>query len=377
MTLRLLMTARDAGASFHLIEVARAALAAGDIALEVATQMPASRYFADAGIPHRALPLPAARAPDDASAAALLACADGLVETVRPDAVLCGLSTPGDGGIDEAVIARFAGPSLVLQDFWGEVNAFFGRAADLYLALDEEGVLLPRTRHGREAVAIGSPRHSAYAGRDLPAVRAAMRARIGAGAGTAVLGFFGQALHGLEGYRRTLEAWARAVLAFPGRALAVYRPHPREKPEEAAWTVDRLRALGIATAVLGDCSVEDALLACDVVCSAFSNCTYDTAYLNRFSPEPLATPVSLFFDPQIVDYFHRMVRLDEFPYLKAGLVLPVRNAADLAGAIRHAAGTAARRQYWEAAQRLADPQQAPLRALTEVRRLAARAGAPC
>src|SRR5690606_18822305 len=122
MTRRLLMTARDAGASFHLIEVARAALAAGDIALEVATQMPASRYFADAGIPHRALPLPAARAPDDASAAALLACADGLVETVRPDAVLCGLSTPGDGGIDEAVIARFAGPSLVLQDFWGEVN---------------------------------------------------------------------------------------------------------------------------------------------------------------------------------------------------------------------------------------------------------------
>lgn len=377
MPLSLLMTARDAGASFHLIEIARAAAAAGDIVLDVVTQAPASRYFADAGVPHRPLPLAAAKEPDGPAAAALLAAAREVLAEIRPDAVLCGLSTPGDGGIDEAMQAAFAGPSLVLQDFWGEVNGFFGSTADLYLALDEEGVLLTRSRHGRPAVAIGSPRHSAYAALDLAGLRAAMRRRIGAGPGTAAIGFFGQALHGLDGYRRTLEAWAEAVMHHPEPRLAIYRPHPRETAAEAAWTIERLEALGVRCVVLADCSVEEALLASDVVCSAFSNCTYDVAYLNRFSPVPLATPVSLFFDPQIVDYFHRMVRLDEFPYLKAGLVLPVREAARLPALIREAAGPDAKRRYWQAAQGLADPQAAPQRALDQVRQLVAQARPAC
>lgn len=375
MTLRLLITARDAGAAFHLIEIARAAAAMPDIALTVVTQRPASRYFADAGIAQTILDLQPAHTPTDAAAKALLAEAQTLLDTLRPDAILCGLSTPGDGGIDEAMLAAFTGPSLVLQDFWGETNRFFGRAADLYLTLDEEGQRLTRSRHDLDAVVIGSPRHSAYAAFSIAKIRQDMRRQIGAGDDTAVIGFFGQALHRLGGYRRTLQTWAEAALNQPQPKLTVYRPHPRETESEAVWTSDLFADMGLTCVMLDRCDVEHALLACDVVCSAFSNCTYDVAYLNRFSAVPLATPVSLFFDPEIIDYFHRMVRLDEFPYLKAGLVLPARDAGALADLIATAAGAETRAHYWRAAQSLADPQRAPARALEQVRLAVRRASA--
>ena len=43
-----------------------------------------------------------------------------------------------------------------------------------------------------------------------------------------------------------------------------------------------LYALGVDCICARGWSVEEALLFCDVACSAFSNCTYDAAYLNRF-----------------------------------------------------------------------------------------------
>jgi hypothetical protein len=373
MTLRLLITARDAAAALHLIQVARAAAESADITLDVAAQNPAATYFKSAGITHRYIDLAPVREPAGAAADAMRAAAAGVLAEVRPHVVLSGLTTPGDGGIDEAVVGSFAGPTVTLQDFWGEVNAFFGKAADLHLALDDEGVRLTRARHGLAAVAIGSPRHSAYADLDITAIRKDLRSRLRG----PVIGFFGQALHAIEGYRRTVRAWAEAILRQPGGASAVYRPHPRETAAEADWTTGLLAGIGIECTVLDACPVEHALLACDVVCSAFSNCTYDVAYLNRFSAAPVATPLALFFDPEVVAYFRRMVRLDEFPYLKAGLVLPVREGEQLADLIAEAAGAEAKSRYWHAAQALADPRAAPERALAEVRRMVGRARAAC
>ena len=111
---------------------------------------------------------------------------------------------------------------------------------------------------------------------------------------------------------------------------------------------------------------EHSLLACDVVCSAFSNCTYDVAYLNYFSDKPLISPVALFFDRGIVDYFHRMVRLAEFPYLKAGLVMAVRQEADLAGSLARAATPEEKALSWQRARKLADPAAAPMRVLDAI-----------
>ena len=366
MSVRVLITARDAAAALHLIEVVRAAAGRRELALTIVTQSPASRYFQEAGIEVQALDLPLARERDGTEGKALLAAARDIVARIRPDVVLCGLSTPFDGGIDEAVLATHTGPSLVLQDFWGEANGFFGRRADLYLALDDEAVRLSRERHGVAAIIVGSPRHSAYARLDIPAVRANVRKNLSVAPDATVFGFFGQALHALEGYRRTLIAWAEAVKRVPTPSLTIYRPHPRESRAEVDRTVALLREAGLDSAIFAETDVEHALLACDVVCSAFSNISYDVAYLNRFSETPLIAPVSLFFDADIVQYFRNMVRLAEFPYLKAGLVIPIRKAADLPAQLAFAATPEGKRRCWEGARRLPNPAEAPRRVLDAI-----------
>jgi len=362
----ILITARDPAAALHLIEVARAARERPGIALAAATQEPATTYFRAAGMDSRPVALPAAKRADSVAGRALLDAARTLIAETRPDATLSGLSTPFDGGIDEAVTAVFEGPRFVMQDFWGEANLTLGRPADLYFTLDDEGARMSAQRHGVAAMPVGSPRHSAYAAMNVNAIRAAERARLGIDARTTIAGFFGQALHGLEGYRRTLEVWTEAVLAQRRPTVAFYRPHPRETEAEAQWTFELMQASG-ADALLSDArDVEHALLACDVVCSAFSNCTYDAAYLNHFSREPLITPMALLFDEEIVDYFRRMVRLREFPYLKAGLAKAVRDPDALAAALEQAAGPEDKALYWNRASALANPAETPARILDAI-----------
>jgi hypothetical protein len=360
---RLLITARDAAAALHLIEISRYAAQHGDLDLAVVTQLPATRYFQRAGIGSVTVNIGAARRPDDATGSALLEEARRVLDRYRPDAILCGLSTPFDGGIDEAVQAVHGGPTAVMQDFWGEANTFFGGKADVYLALDEEGVNLTRSRFDLNAVAIGSPRHAAYAHIDIIGARNEARASVGLAADSQVIGFFGQALHNLEGYIRTLRAWVAATNGLPRSVRRAFRPHPRQSEKERELTISLLRDFGIDCILLDHPDVERSLLVCDVVCSAFSNCTYDVAYLNYFSPYPIITPVSLFFDTEIVDYFRKMVRLDEFPYLKAGLVLSVDHAHDLEEVLSLALTDDVKTRYWSAAKHLANPAEAPRRAL--------------
>ena len=364
----LLITARDAAAALHLIEVAKVAPDRKDLQLEIVAQLPAARYFQAADIAVRKTSLPGAVKAGSSEAEALLAEADRILAEIRPDCVLCGLSTPFDAGIDEAILARFKGPSFVMQDFWGEANLILGCPADTYLSLDEEGVRLSSKRHGLNAEVVGSPRHSAYGKLDVARERKIARARLKTNEATTVIGFFGQALHHLGGYRRTLREWANAVKEFPGACLPVYRAHPRESEADRRWTRDALLDMGLKVRMSEEKDVEHSLLSCDVACSAFSNCTYDVAYLNYFSREPLITPLSLFFDEEIVAYFQKMVKLSEFPYLKSGLVEDVRSASDLDESLRNAAQPETKLRYWQAAQRLHNPIEAPQKVLDRVLR---------
>lgn len=366
MKKRLLITARDAAAALHLIEVVKVARARDDLVLEIATQFPAAGFFRSADIPVTIVDLPTSKHSDTEEAKLLLAEADRILSEFRPNSVLCGLSTPFDAGIDEAVLASFKGPSFVMQDFWGEANLILGRAADMYLSLDEEGVRLSQERHGLQAEVVGSPRHSAYGKLDLQGDRNRTRAKLGADDGQTVIGFFGQGLHHINGYRRTICEWAHAVKQFVPHCIPVYRPHPRESHDDCRWTRNALLEFGLNVRLSEEKDVEHALLGCDVVCSAFSNCTYDVAYLNYFSQHPIITPVSLFFDEEIIRYFRQMVRLSEFPYLKAGLVEEVKAVSDLAESLRSAALPQTKLRYWQAAQRLHSPIAAPGKVLERV-----------
>ena len=367
MTIDLLITARDAASTLSLIEIARAALADDTWRVSIHAQAPAYRFFREAGLSAIEVDLPAASEAEGRAAAALLARAEALLEEEGPTVVLVGLSTPVDGGIDEAVLARSQVPTFVTQDFWGESNAFFGRGADCSLALDEAAVRLTHLRHGAEAVAIGSPRHAPYAALDVKALRCSSRGDLGIEETSIVVGFFGQAMHFRPGYSRTVRAWAEAVGRGRESTVALYRPHPRESDADVADTLAIFAEADLETRLARQRTVEETLLACDVVCSAFSLCNFDAAYLNRFASEPMIVPLTLMLDGELAAYCRDHFHLQEFPHLSSGLGLAVREGEDLAGALGVASSPDTRERVWRAARALPDPAGAAGRALAVIR----------
>ncbi len=374
MTIRLLITARDAAAALHLTQVALAARGDARFQIEIAAQEPAARYFREAGLPVRNVEALAARDASAAQAAPLRALARQLLADLRPDLALTGLSTPFDAGLDEAVLVESAVPTVLFQDFWGEQNLLLGRGAQHVLAVDDEAAHLNRQRFGIESVVVGSARHAVY--RDV--VRAQSRARLRAALGVAddagLIGFFGQALHHLPGYRRTVEAFVAAVAALPGAPMRVLvRPHPREDQRQREATQALFAGSGVAVVHAREGTVEDALAACDVSCSLFSTCTYDAAYLNRFADAPVTVPISMLFDPEIVRYCAQHVNFETFPYHRAGVVLAVHEQAALGAALADALQPATRAAVWRRAhETLPDPVLAPARALDAIAAIAAR-----
>lgn len=358
----LLVSARDPAAAFQLAAFCKAARGDPRFRLVVAAQQPALDLLRAHGVESRALPFVYARDPDGAEAHALLALADEVLADARPDVVLCGLSSPGEGGIDEALLARRQVPAFVMQDFWGEQNDFFGRGPDAVFVLDEVAARLSRARHGTPAVVSGSPRHGEYRRIDIAGTRRAVRERFGIAPGAAVVGLFGQHLHDRPGYRRTLAAWAEAGLALPRGTRFLYRPHPRELPEERAQTRSWLQDAGLEAGILEAESTEESLVACDAACTVFSNCAYDAAYLNYFSASPLVTPMMLLFDGEMASLYASLAHLDDLPYLSQGLVAAVRDRAALGSALREAIGEPGKARTWRAARSsLPDPSLAASR----------------
>ena len=372
MPIRLLITARDAAAALHLVQVARAGLRDPRFEIRVAVQPPASEIFESAAIAAVTIDLPPAKLAQSAEAAALRAAARALLDEFRPDAVLVGLSTPFDAGLDEAVLAESTVPSLLFQDFWGEQNLILGRGADFILVLDAEAAARNRARYDVGSTIVGSARHAGYAALDIAGVRAAVRRRIGAGPNDAVVGFFGQALHSMAGYRRTVQCFVSCLRDLPHVRHVVLRPHPREDAEQRAETERVFVDAGLPVVLLADGPVEQALLACNVVVSVFSTCTFDTAYLNRFSTEPVAVPISLLFDQEIAAYCAQHGNYLEFQYHTLGIVKPVYDIDQLAPTMTAATQAATCRDAWLRAHlHLPDPARAPGLVLDCVARVSA------
>ena len=348
----LLVCARDAGAAGHLSAVIQRALEAPDIivmphagpaavdAMQSATRLPAIE-FPGLGV----------RSPRAVDAAALFDMARRIVEKVEPDAVLVGLSGP-DAGLDEALLRVCRDvPTLAFQDFWGDVNLTLGEPADVYLVMDEEAARLSREMHGVEAAVVGGPKYARYSELDLPGE--------GAGAGARphpVIGFCGQPLGDGAGYRRTLAHLGRAVAEHVPSARVVYGPHPREAADLQGEAMQTLLDRHERCRLDADGPVEDFLLRCDVLCSAFSTCSTDLLYLNRFSTSPLAVPLHLLVDQEVRDRFRAWTGLEHHPLAALGLERTVENAADLGGALRQALSAEVRAATWrDARATLPDP----------------------
>ena len=104
--------------------------------VEVAAQPPASAIFAGHGFDVRPLDLPPAASAESTAAQRLRSAAAALIQSVRPDAILTGLSGP-DLGIDEALLAEAPNSrTYSVQDYQGWVVPGFGRPARTYIVTD-------------------------------------------------------------------------------------------------------------------------------------------------------------------------------------------------------------------------------------------------
>jgi hypothetical protein len=351
--------------------VVRAGLSDPRFEMVVVAQEPAVRHFAAAGLPVRTVAWPIVKTADSPEAQELREAARSLLRQVAPDVVLTGLSTPFDASVDEAILAEARVPTALYQDFWGEQNLILGRGADRILAIDEQAAQRNLSRFGTTSTVVGSARHAAYASLDIEQSKQRVRRAIGLAGDARVIGFFGQALHSLAGYRRTVEHFIASVAAIAQPVRLILRPHPREDTSQRSETAGMFANAGLHVVSMIDGPVEDAIVASDVVVSLFSICTFDAAYLNRFAGVPVAVPMSLLFDDEIAAYCRTHGNYFDFAHHTLGLVLPVYEREALPVALTNALRPETRLDVWQRAHRyLPDPASAPQRVLDQMFALA-------
>jgi len=349
--MRLVISACDAAAAHHLSQVIKEAMVDRRFDVHVVAQNPAADILRKNGLRPTEIKLQRAKRPDSPAGEALLDAARRVVADVKPDAVLCGLSTPLDGGLDEALLAVCDCTSYLLQDFWGEQNAFFGSAPDVLFVLDDMAARSTKERCPGRPVVIGSTRHSNYRTLSFERLREDVRAALAVSSDAKLVGLFGQALHHIPGYGRTVEAWCLALLAMECTPEALYRPHPRESRQEVARTQELFKTLGVSVkTVSSTVAVEQTIAACDVVCATFSNCLYDAAFVNRFASTPLVTPMTLMFDPDLVTYFDEKIKVKHLPYLQEELAYPVASSRELPADLDKALQYETKERFWRSAR---------------------------
>ncbi len=296
---RVLLSARDPGGAAQIREVAPALRADSRATLDVIASGAAFEILAAAGHhPIRfALPDGSSHVAPGGDPIVLLAAASELVKRLDPDVLVVGISSLGVG-LDEALLARAGGrPTFALQDYPGDANSIGGTYAGLYFVRDETAARLTRARFGVETLPVGSLRHAAYARLDVPALRAATRARIHAMGDRPVVGFFGQPAE-IPGHEAAFEHLARALGELEPRPFVILREHPKSLGRRGAHLAI-LEGRGVTVHDASeDGGVEPWLAASDVVATCFSHCTMDHAFLSARSLEPLGAALFLLTTPE-------------------------------------------------------------------------------
>lgn len=359
--MRVLLSCRDAGAALQIAPVAEALRDAGHDARLVVSASSAAGSLLD-GAFHAAVEDGPFESLDGVPASVRGRVADLLAET-RPDAVVVGLADPREIGLDGLLLVAAAGrvPTLLFQDFWGETRCVDGCEPDKYLVLDAHAATLTRARTRRPTAIVGSPKHAAYASLDRATLRRTMRDRLGIGPEERIVGYFGQDLHRLAGYRALLRETAEVVRHSPAERL-VYRPHPREAAADVLHTRETLAASGKLVPEVDEPRVEPWLLASDVVVSCFSTCGYDALQLARLDRSPGPTVIYADHMADVNAVWRLSSGLDALPPVAAGAALASAGIG-LAEVLRRAlAPDVSHRLHAAALRALPDARGAPRRA---------------
>ena len=285
-----------------------------------------------------------------------------LLSTV-PDVVLVGLSTPGEGGVDEAALAMAECPTFMIQDFWGDSNLFFGKHPDYYLVMDDEAKSMTDSKYNISSIVVGSPRHAKYAKLNFDTLKEEMFERLGLCSNSVVHGFFCQPIF-CSGYLESVEAWADTVKILRHDKV-IYRPHPGSPPQliEGIEGIFKERALDYI--VLNDGDVEGAIVICTSVSSVISNSNLDVAYVNHFSSGPMAVPIYLLYHSEVVKFIMPYQDVDMIPTVRQGLALLIRKELDILSVLKSSTNESTRENVWNNSQCISDPRDA-LRVVKEL-----------
>lgn len=365
----LLLSARDTGSVGHIQAVLEEASLHSWCKCIVYADDPAFRHLqADFPAVSR-FKLSASPTPTKEYTDRMVAEARRIIIAENPQALLVGVSHCDEAGLDEAFLAAaFDRPKFAIQDFWGDVNSTLGATADVYFALDELAVRLTNTRHGKIALACGSPKHHRYGMLDIRMLRETARNQLGFAADQPIIGYFGQSLAHRSGYADLLRSFARNVADLGSYARLVYRPHPRENDSEIAATLACFSGGGAPAKLLNQGATEQWLAASDVVVSCFSSCAYDAAFLNRYSLVPINAAVYLLHEASVAEYFLAVTGLEVPPPAELGLARAVLHEHSLGDALRQALSFEGKQETWQHARHLPDPKHAARRILEEIRR---------
>lgn len=351
--IKVLFSARDPGSVGHALALIEAFQGDGRFEVSVTAGGVALRMLRDAGVAVRPFVMSDGRehiADLTENSAPLLAAARRILEEIRPDAVISSLSSFGVG-VDEALLAAADVPTFAMQDFWGDVNLGLRVPAGLYLTLDEEAARLTEERWGARALAVGSPKHSRYAGLGIAAVRREARASIGAGEADPLVGFFGQAPD-IPGHEAAFRGLLEAVTRLVPQPRLLLREHPKfiqhterhvSLAEQAGFTVINVTA---------ESPVERWLIACDVVATPYSACALDHAYLSAFSPEPIGVVLYLLCNPEIRAFMQEVCGFDRFPTAKKGIGLVAEKPGGIHPLLQDALTPEGRTGYFKASKHL-------------------------
>lgn len=323
---RLLLTAQDVGAVGHTMALAECAATHG-LDCCVVAEGPAQAHLAARGLAHLTAQAWLGTA-FGGDAAIAMACSRLLQQGVG--VVVSGRS--GDGqGIDRTVVGaarRLGIPSVVVQDFWGDVCEQAARP-DHYFVIDEQAAALTRRSSGARVHVVGSLKHARFAGTDFGALRRHGRMALDVGPDVPVVGYFGQDLLHLDGYRQVLRDLAHAVDAV-GRPALLYRPHPREAAAARRETrallsegacVRLIEAEGLA--------VEEAIAAVDVVVSCFSTVSLDAAHMMLQPGAPQVSIVCADYPDDVSSFWRPATGLSEFPMVSQGIAIAANDGESL------------------------------------------------
>ncbi|RUR20230.1 hypothetical protein ELY21_01555 [Legionella sp. km535] len=369
---KILVSCRDVGAAINIIEIVKLAQHDVNLDLFLYIQPPASTYFQSNNLAFELVPPVIVKHSEYEKGRALLSYAKEILDKINPDVILCGLSTPGDAGIDEALIsvAKNKVPTVVMQDFWGEVNDFFGVCADYYFCLDQEAKELTEQRNNCKGIVIGSPRHSWYKNLNLRQLRINLREESDLSIDDLVIGLFGQSLHHIPGYKETLAELLSLISQIQPKAKIVYRQHPRESEENAEVTKQLLENYNFSFMLLNHKKVEHSLVICDVVCSILSNCLYDASYLNFFSTTPFITPIAFCYKSDILNHLNNYNMINASPYKHTNIACMFDTNKPDVEQLNYLFSELGKKEYWIASKKLENPEKAANKALESLLTLA-------